>query len=120
MSPALTVFLPAWSANFTASCATCVPYSSRASFSAALALSDTLSAPACLMSCSIAASGISRFEACGIFYHPFGCLLMVLFKSLRDSCFLGRKGAFLAFVKAFIIRCSCSFFNGEQAQGFQR
>jgi len=61
MSPAFTVFLPACSANFTASVET--------SFSAAFALSETRSAPACLMSCSIAASGMSLFESCAILNH---------------------------------------------------
>jgi len=41
ISPALTVFLPACNANFTASAATVLPYSSRTSLSAAFALSET-------------------------------------------------------------------------------
>jgi len=69
MSPALTVFLPACSAYFTASVETCFAYSSSTSFSAAFALSETRSAPACLMSCSIAASGMSLFESCAILNH---------------------------------------------------
>jgi len=69
MSPALTVFLPAWSANFTASVATVFAYSSRTSLSAAFALSETRSAPACFIICSIAASGMSLFESCTILNH---------------------------------------------------
>ncbi len=69
MSPALTVFLPACNANLTASVATCFAYSSRTSFSAAFALSETRSAPACFIICSIAASGISLLEFCTIVNH---------------------------------------------------
>lgn len=59
MSSALTVFLPACSANFNACWASFIPCSSSSSFSAAFAESDTLSAPAFLINCSIAARGTS-------------------------------------------------------------
>lgn len=68
MSSALMVFLPACSAKVSASLASCSPYSSSNSLSACLAGSLTRSAPACFMSCSIAASGMSRFDVMALLY----------------------------------------------------
>lgn len=69
MSSAFMVFRPACSANFSACCASFIPCSSSISFRAAFAESDTLSAPAFLINCSIAASGTSLSEGILILEH---------------------------------------------------